>query len=114
MQDAKDVALCRITQLGLLRLLCNPSVMEEDVCTLEQAWDVYNGIHNDERFTFVPEPKGLEKYFREYSSSVQVSPKIWQDAYIAAFARSAKMLLTTFDRGFGRYDGLHVNLLKGK
>jgi len=110
-QDELSVILCRQTQLGLLRLLCNPSLMAENACTLDQAWELYDAILNDERFDFYPEPEGLEPLLREYTSSGRVSPKLWQDAYLAAFARAAKLRLVTFDQGFKQFDGLKLALL---
>jgi len=113
-QAEASVAICRVTQLGLLRLLTNSSVMAENVCTLEQAWVVYEDILSDERFIFVSEPDGLEHVFREYTSMGQVSPKRWQDAYLAAFARASKINMVTFDRGSKTYENLRLTLLSGK
>lgn len=110
-QDALSVILCRNTQLGLLRLLCNTTVMGENVCTLQQAWVIYDTILGDERFDYYPEPEGLESFLREYTSSGRVSPKLWQDAYLAALARTAKLHLVTFDQGFKQFRGLKVTLL---
>ena len=110
-QEDFEVVLCRNTQLGLLRLLSNPAVMGQDACTLEQAWGVYDIIVRDTRFEFTAEPEGLEPFLRLYSSAGQVSPKLWQDAYLAAFARAAKLRLVTFDRGFSKFEGLLLTLL---
>jgi uncharacterized protein len=107
-QEDLDVVLCRQTQLGLLRLLSNPAAMGPDVCTLGQAWSIYDLIVQDARFEFSAEPEGLEPFLRQYSSSSQVSPKLWQDAYLAAFARAAKIKLVTFDQGFEKFKGLQL------
>ena len=113
-QEENTIAICRITQLGLLRLLSNSSVMLENVCTLAQAWVVYDTTLSDERFEFLAEPDGLEQFLRHYTSTGQVSPKRWQDAYLAAFARAAKLHLATFDRGFKNYEGFRLTLLSGE
>ena len=110
-QDELSVILCRNTQLGLLRLVCNASVMNENVCTLKQAWQFYDTILGDERFDYYPEPEGLELFLREYTSAERASPKLWQDAYLAAFARAAKLRLVTFDQGFKQFAGLKMTLL---
>ncbi len=39
------------------------------------------------------------------------TPKLWNDAYLAAFARAAGYTLTTFDKGFSRYPGLVCEIL---
>lgn len=110
-QDELSVVICRITQLSLLRLLTNASVMGNDVCNLEQAWIIYDTLMGDERFDFSTEPMDLEQHLRRYTVGERVSPKLWQDAYLAAFARAAKYHLVTFDGGFQQYNGLRLTLL---
>lgn len=111
-QDDLSVILCRQTQLGLLRLLTNAAVMQADVCTLSQAWSVYDAAAADPRFEMQPEAEGLGVYLRQYTADGRVSPKLWQDAYLAAFARAARLRLATFDRGFRQFDGLHTVILE--
>ena len=110
-QDELSVVICRITQLSLLRLLTNASVMSKDVCNLEQAWTIYDTLMGDERFDFSTEPMDLEQHLRRYTVGGRVSPKLWQDAYLAAFARAAKLHLVTFDGGFQQYEGLRLTFL---
>jgi toxin-antitoxin system PIN domain toxin len=110
-QDELSVVVCRNTQLGLLRLLTNANVMLEDVCNLRRAWKIYDTLMRDERFDFYAEPIDLEPHFRRYTASGRVSPKLWQDAYLAAFARATKLRLVTFDGGFQQFEGLHLTLL---
>lgn len=82
------MVICRVTQLSLLRLLTNTSVMDKDVCNLKQAWTIYDTLLGDERFEFATEPIDLEQHLRRYTVGGRVSPKLWQDAYLAAFARA--------------------------
>lgn len=109
-QDELSLVICRQTQLGLLRLLTNSAVMGADVCTLMQAWEVYETILSDERFDFYAEPLGLEPFLRKYTQIGRVSPKFWQDAYLAAFARAGKLHLATFDEGFRHFEALRLIL----
>jgi toxin-antitoxin system PIN domain toxin len=110
-QNELSVVICRNTQLSLLRLLTNASVMGQDVCKLKQAWKIYDTLMGDERFDFSTEPMELEQYLRRYTAGEQVSPKLWQDAYLAAFARATKFHLVTFDGGFQQYEGLRLTIL---
>jgi uncharacterized protein len=110
-QSESSVVICRNTQLSLLRLLTNTSVMGKDVCNLKQAWTIYDILMGDERFDFSIEPINLEQHLRRYTISEQISPKLWQDAYLAAFARAAKLHLATFDSGFQQYEGLRLTIL---
>lgn len=88
-----EVAFCRITQMGLLRLLTHESVMGSDVLALSEAWRVYRTILADERVHFAPEPLAVEQEWRKFTMQDRPMPKIWADAYLAAFARAAGMQL---------------------
>jgi toxin-antitoxin system PIN domain toxin len=111
-QNELSVVICRNTQLGLLRLLTNASIMGKDVCIMKQAWTIYDTLMGDERFDFSTEPMDLEQHLRRFTTGERVSPKLWLDAYLAAFARAAKYHLVTFDGGFQQYEGLHLTLLR--
>jgi uncharacterized protein len=89
---------CRFTQLATLRLLTTESVMGEDVCTMSQAWHLWDVVESDPRIAFLPEPDGLDVEFRAQSKSSTRSPKVWADAYLIAFAIVGGVKLVTFDR----------------
>jgi toxin-antitoxin system PIN domain toxin len=90
---------CRVTQLGLLRLLTTEAVMgKEEVLSQAEAWDAYNQWLLDERVTFLAEPPGIEESFRASSRSARPSPKDWADSYLVAFAATSNLTLVTFDR----------------
>lgn len=42
-----------------------------------EAWQVYDGLLEDDRVALFPEPAGLEALFREMSASLMASPKAW-------------------------------------
>jgi hypothetical protein len=107
-QQPGEVVLCRNAQLTLLRLLCHAVVMGRDVCTQEQAWAIYDAILSDERFSFYPEPEGVEVLLRVYTQSSLASLNLWSDAYLAAYARAADLQLATFDKGFRQFEGLRL------
>lgn len=108
-QDA--VIVCRNTQNGFLRLLTTPAAMRADAQTMNEAWHTYDTLMADARFSFWPEPDGVEEVWRALCASRQVSPKKWNDAYLAAFAIAAGLQLATFDRGFRDFPGLDMILL---
>lgn len=110
-QSARSAGLCRVTQISLLRLLCNSTVMGEDACTLPEAWAIYDDIDADERFCFIHEPEAIDPAFRRFTQTATVSPKVWADAYLAAFAFAARLRLVTFDRGFHQFGELQIVLL---
>lgn len=102
--------MCRMTQQGFLRLATNPKVMSPPLKHRE-AWSAYDKFLNDERIEFAEEPPELQDSWRRYSKGAKYSPKIWNDAYLAAFASKARMRLLTFDKGFKAYEGLSLELL---
>jgi len=93
---------CRFTQLALLRLLTNEQVMGTDVRSQQEAWQAYRRWFEDERVEFHREPESpeFETVFQGLSSRGRPSPKLWADAYLAAFAKVSSLTLVTFDRAF--------------
>jgi uncharacterized protein len=96
-----DVSLvfCRLTQLGLLRLLTTEAVMGDEVMTQPQAWQAYDQWQQDSRVEFVDEPSEIEARFRDLTRLRQPATKDWADSYLAAFATVGQLTLVTFDRG---------------
>jgi toxin-antitoxin system PIN domain toxin len=94
---------CRMTQQGFLRLATNPRVMGSDVVTLSAAWIAYDIILRDARITFADEPAGVESIWRGHTQGATFTPKVWNDAFLAAFAEAAGYEVVTFDKGFSRY-----------
>jgi predicted nucleic acid-binding protein len=76
--------------------------MGPDVRSLKGAWEVWDRIALDERIGFAREPDDLDGTFRKHSRSVTISPKVWADAYLLAFAETANLTLVTFDRALAR------------
>jgi len=105
------LVLNRITQMGLLRLLTNPSVMGRDALTGADAWRVADGLLEHENVRLVKEPDGLERSWRDLTPPGRVGPNFWTDAYLAAFARATGFTLATFDRGFSKHRDTPVKIL---
>jgi uncharacterized protein len=89
---------CRFTQITTLRLLTTAAIMGRDVCTMVEAWKLWDIVESDRHVSFLPEPDGLDQEFREHSKVSAHSPKVWADAYLLAFASVAGVKLVTFDR----------------
>jgi hypothetical protein len=94
------LCFCRVTQLGLLRLLTAEAVMGDEVLHQADAWRVYDRWFADDRVTFLEEPPALERRFRALTRGKQASPKAWADSYLSAFAETGQLTLVTFDRAF--------------
>jgi hypothetical protein len=96
LDEGSVLILSRFTQIGLLRLLTNASVMSDTALTLRQAWSVYDGWLGDPRVEFYPEPRNVDTAFRETTNpfSGKSGTKWVGDSY--AEATHAK--IATFDR----------------
>ena len=105
-------AFCRMTQQGFLRLSSNPKAFGSDALSLPDAWNAFDTLMSDERVTFEDEPPSVEAEWRRLTGEESFSAKIWNDAFLAAFAKKAALELVTFDRGFRRYPGLALCLLE--
>jgi len=90
---------CRLTQLGLLRLLTTEAVMGRgEVMTQLGAWEAYDRWLEDGRVSFLDEPPGTERLFRSLSRLKHPAPKDWADSYLAAFATACGFTLVSFDQ----------------
>lgn len=105
------VAFCRLTQLGLLRMLTNETVMGAQRRTTAQAWSDYEAALAQEAVSFASEPARLDEVLGSLCTPRRSSTYFWTDAYLAAFAMAAGAVLVTFDGGFKRFDGLQAVVL---
>jgi uncharacterized protein len=110
-QPNASVAFCRITQMGLLRLLTNSNVMGRAPRSVVQAWETFAQLRADRRLVFAAEPDGVESAWRRLMTQAGVGPSSWTDAYLAAFAEAHSYSLVTFDAGFERWPALKLTLL---
>lgn len=108
-----ELAFCRVTETGLLRLLTNPAVTGTDVRSRRQAWDILLALQEDPRIRFVPEPRGLAPLWIALSKRDDQSHLLWTDDYLAAFAQAAETELVTLDRKLhARYPSVRVRVLR--
>ena len=97
---------CRVSQLSLLRLLTNESVMGIDVATQEEAWRIYDLFYENGRTFLADEPRGVEDLLRSRTTKTRSSTKEWADEYLTAFAEAASLMFVTFDKALaGRTKG---------
>ena len=111
-RQADDMVFCRVTQMGLLRLLSNPAIMGDDAVDRSQAWRLFDQLRSDERVLWADEPAELDAVWRAISARDEKSHKLWTDDYLAAFAQASAATLTTLDRKVpARYPSVQVELL---
>lgn len=110
----KSVAFCRATQQSFLRLLTTKAVLSPygiPPLNNKSAWSVYEGFFNDKRISLLDEPKGLEAQWKQLAHVSKASPKLWMDAYLAAFAITGRYQIVTTDLAFRQFKGLQVQVL---
>ncbi len=79
--------------------------------TLQQAWQAYDALFADPRVGYVEEPTGIEPVWRSLTQHQSFSPKVWNDAYLAALAQTVDLEVVTFDQGFAQYKNLRRTIL---
>jgi hypothetical protein len=109
--SGSEVAFCRVTQLGFLRLLTNEKVMGDNRRTHMEAWQDYLQLLSQKPVIYREEPKGAEGVLASLCKLEGSSPNFWTDAYLAAFAKAGDSSFVTFDQGFKRFPGLRLELL---
>ena len=108
-----DVVLCRVAQMGFLRLLNNPAVMREEAVNAAGCWSIWHRLLEDERFRFASEePVGLDVSFERFTIGRAFNPRVWTDAYLAAYALAARLTIVTFDKAFRGFPGLTCEVLE--
>lgn len=98
-QAAPSVAFCRVTMLGFLRLATHRTVLSRSLSPGE-AWEIYQRYLAQEDVDFVHESPTLEREFQTIACQPGFSSRLWTDAYLAAFARSAGCRIVSFDTEF--------------
>jgi hypothetical protein len=88
----------RHTQLGLFRLLSTEAVLGQNALSVIQCWKVFDRWIDSDEAILVPEPSDLDQLMRAHTQAGSISPKVWADAYLAAFAESGGFTLVTFDK----------------
>lgn len=83
----------------------------DEALTMFDAWRAYDTLFDDPRTAYAKEPDGIESLWRSHTELQSFSPKVWNDAYLAAFAETADLDLVTFDRGFAQYRSVRCTIL---
>lgn len=102
---------CRMVQAGFLRLASSRQAMGAAAVTLADAWRAYDLLFADPNVAYAEEPEGIEPLWRALTQHQTYSPKVWNDAYLAAFAEAANFEIVTFDQGFRRYTNVRCTIL---
>jgi len=109
---ANDVCFfCRFTQLGFLRLATNSAIFGKHALTLPKAGQKYDVSLTASRISVADDPASIEAPWRAFTQARSFSPKIWNDAYLAAFSIVGNFEFVTFDKGFSQFPGMICTIL---
>lgn len=107
---------CRATEQSILKLLSTAAIQttyESPLITNEDAIRLLNEWQSGPNVTFVEEPSGTRELWLRLADRNTASPKLWMDAYLAAFAISGEFRFVTNDKAFRQFEphGLDLTLL---
>ena len=105
--------VCRQVQGSFLRLSSNPVLFGNEALRLSEAWACYDALMADSRLVFALEPPGLDHLWRRLTMVESYSPKVWNNAYLVAFAMAAGLTMVTFDKAFSSVQDLTCLVLSG-
>ena len=107
---------CRATQQSFLRLLSTAALAKAYGAvplTNSDALLTLDNLQALPQVTWRDEPPGVLGLWRTLAGLDSASPKVWMDAYLAAFAIAAGLRLVTLDKDFNNFlpQGLDLALL---
>jgi toxin-antitoxin system PIN domain toxin len=105
-EAANQIAFCRVTASGFLRLTTNGVVMGGFPLSVPQAWNAYVALRVLPEVVFLPEPEEVDMLLEELALASRFPARMWTDAYLAVFARAANLRLVSLDADFRRFEKL--------
>jgi toxin-antitoxin system PIN domain toxin len=111
---AQPACFCRATQQGFLRLTTTPAFQHSCNITGFTNRDALNALAQmmaSPAVAYREEPSGLEQVWHRLGALNSASPKVWMDAYLAAFAIAGKLQMVTLDQAFLQFAGINVTIL---
>ena len=97
---------CRFTQQSFLRLVSTPALHNAygaNGMTNRDALLALDSLQALPQVAVCDEPLGVVSLWFSLATQDAASPKVWMDAYLAAFAKKAGLRLVTFDRDFQNF-----------
>ena len=113
---AEPAIFCRPTQLSFVRLASTPALQKVYGAigmTNRDALTALDALQALPQVRVADEPLGTFALWREFANLATASPKVWMDAYLAAFAVTGGFCMVTLDGDFRAYTdrGLDLELI---
>lgn len=109
--ERNSLLLCRVVQMGALRISTSPAAFGNDPLSALEAWRQWESLEADSRFVWGEEHPNMNQAWKPLTSAFKRGRIAGTDSYLAAFALAGGHSLVTFDRGFAGFPGLQVELL---
>lgn len=109
--STNPAVFCSMTQFAFLRLITNPSIQKcygTRLITNNDAWQTWERLMELPQVGWLDETGDLNELWSRYARLNSASPKVWMDAWLAAFAASHKITLVTLDHDFSNYENVSV------
>jgi len=112
----QPAVFCRATQQSVLRLTSTAGIAKtygEPPLTNRGALMTLDALQALPQVACRDEPPGVYSQWRTLAALDSASPKVWMDAYLAAFAMAGGLRLVTLDHDFKNFvaQGLDLHLL---
>ena len=119
LSEANPAVFCRATQQSFLRLLTTAALANQygvAGLTNDDALLLLDRFMASSITVFREEPPGLLAVWRRLASRPTPAPRLWMDAYLAAFALTGGLGIITLDSDFGAFEltGLDVRVLEAR
>ena len=112
---ANPAIFCRSTQLSLLRLASTPALLKTygaEGLTNRDALVALDDLLALEQVCEREEPPGTVALWHRLASRDTTSPKVWMDAYLAAFAIGGALRFVTLDHDFKIFVAQGLDLVR--
>ncbi len=112
--SAQPIAFCRATQQSYFRLVTTPAIQTRYYSlpiSNDQAWTRCQQLLALPQVIYLEEPPGLIAHWQKYAALPSASPRVWMDAYLAAFAIRSGYQLVSADKAFSQFKGLDFHLI---
>lgn len=113
---AEPAVFCRSTQQSFLRLASTPTLLKAygaEGLTNHDALVALDALQALPQVCTRNEPPGVLPLWHRLASRDTASPKVWMDAYLAAFAMGGGLRMVTLDGDFKNFvpQGIDLNLI---
>jgi len=113
---SEPAVICRSTQQSFLRLASTPTLLKAygaEGMTNRDALLALDALQALPQVCLRDEPPGVFALWRAFAGRDTASPKVWMDAYLAAFAIAGGLRMVTLDRDFNNFvpQGLELVLI---